>query len=168
LPLQSLDLDTGKPTAPAEYALADQTYARYLALLVSPRMPAPPPTPSALWPPPEPVNVQLAGAPQQAARAPDHSSGSTPAKAGTPAPTQTAPAAHTEQQPAPKPALQPISPAIRADVEHYFNHAAPGELLLKKQQWKALPKDLQTLRQLPTATPAPQANPPQANPGAAS
>ncbi len=34
LTLPSLDLDTGKATAPAEYALADQTYARYLALLV--------------------------------------------------------------------------------------------------------------------------------------
>ncbi len=163
LTLPSLDLDTGKATAPAEYALADQTYARYLALLVSPRMPAPPPTPSAPWPPPEPVNVQLAGAPQQTATAPgDHSSASKPSKTVTPPPAQTtpaAPAAGTEQPPAPKPALQPITPAIRADVEHYFDHAAPGELLLKKQQWKDLPKDLQTLRQLPTATPAPQANP---------
>jgi hypothetical protein len=164
LSLPSLDLDTGKPTAPAEYALADQTYARYLALLVKPRPPAPPPTPSAPWPPPEPVNVQLAGSPQQTATAPeDHSSASKSARAGAPAPTQTAPAAVTEQQqPAPKPGLQPITPAIRADVEHYFNHAAPGQLLLKKQQWKDLPKDLQTLRQLPTAPP------PQANPGAPS
>ena len=53
LQLASLDLDTGKPTAPAEYALADQTYARYLALLVSrapprrrPHPPRPGPRPS--------------------------------------------------------------------------------------------------------------------------
>ena len=61
LKLASLDLDTGKPTAPAEYALADQTYARYLALLVKPRPPAPPPTPSAPWPAPEPARSPAAG-----------------------------------------------------------------------------------------------------------
>ena len=71
LQLASLDLDTGKPTAPAEYALADQTYARYLALLVKPRTPAPPPAPSAPWPPPEPVDVQLAGSSSQSARPSD-------------------------------------------------------------------------------------------------
>ena len=60
----------------------------------------------------------------------------------------------TAQQPAPKPELQPIDPAIRADVEHYFAHTAPGELLLKKQQWKQLSKDLETLKQLPAAPPA--------------
>jgi Zinc dependent phospholipase C len=43
LKLASLDLDTGKPTEPGEYALADQTYARVLALLVKPRPPAQPP-----------------------------------------------------------------------------------------------------------------------------
>jgi hypothetical protein len=154
--LPSLDLDTGKPTAPAEYALADQTYARYLALLVKPRPPAPPPTPSAPWPPPEPADVQLAGS-QQAVSSSDHPSGSKPAKTAAPAPAQSTPASATgdaTEQPAPKPTLQPVSPAIRADIEHYFGHSAPGDLLLKKQQWKDLPKDLQTLRQLPTAPPA--------------
>ena len=62
-------------------------------------------------------------------------------------------AADGTEPPAPKPTLQPVNPAIRADVEHYFAHANPGELLLKKDQWKDLPKDLQTLRQLPTAPP---------------
>lgn len=156
LSLPSLDLDTGKPTAPAEYALADQTYARYLALLVKPRPPAPPPTPSVPWPP-EPAGAQVAGSAQQAAAAPeDHASGSKP---GAPAQSQTAPPAGTEQQPAPKPVLQPVGAAIRADIEHYFDHATPGELLLKKQQWKDLPKDLQTLRQLPAVEPAPQGSP---------
>ncbi|HEY2738919.1 MAG TPA: zinc dependent phospholipase C family protein, partial [Thermoanaerobaculia bacterium] len=157
LTLPSLDLDTGKTTAPAEYALADQTYARYLALLVKPRTPPPPASPSAPWPPPEAADVKLADAPSQTAPPP----GSRP-KASQPAvpaaPTsKAAPAAapaDTTQQPEPKPALQPISPAIRADIEHYFAHAAPGELLLKKDQWKDLPKDLQTLRQLPAAPPA--------------
>jgi hypothetical protein len=41
LKLAQLDLDTGKPTEPGEYPLADQTYARVLALLVKPRPPAP-------------------------------------------------------------------------------------------------------------------------------
>ncbi len=50
LPLASVDLDTGKPTVPGEYSLADQTYASYLALLVKPR-PAAPPTASATAPP---------------------------------------------------------------------------------------------------------------------
>lgn len=155
--LPSLDLDTGKPTAPAEYPLADQTYARYLALLVKPRTPAPPPTPSAPWPPPEPVDVQLAGS-QQAVSSSDHPSGSKPAKTAAPAPAQSTPASATgdaTEQPAPTPTLQPVSPAIRADIEHYFAHAGPGELLLKKDQWKDLPKDLQTLRQLPAASGAP-------------
>ena len=74
-----------------------------------------------------------------------------------PAPAQSTPASATgdaTEQPTPKPTLQPVSPAIRADIEHYFGHSAPGDLLLKKQQWKDLPKDLQTLRQLPTAPPA--------------
>lgn len=34
LVLRQVDLDTGKPTAPGEYSLADQTYARYLHALV--------------------------------------------------------------------------------------------------------------------------------------
>ena len=149
LHLPSLDLDTGKPTAPAEYALADQTYARYLALLVKPRTPPPPPTPSAPWPPPEPVDEHQAGTPSASGQP----AASQPAKAAAPAPPPT-PTADTAQQPAPKPALQPIDPAIRADIEHYFAHTAPGELLLKKQQWKELPKDLETLKQLPAAPPA--------------
>ncbi|HEX4581175.1 MAG TPA: zinc dependent phospholipase C family protein [Acidobacteriaceae bacterium] len=145
LHLPSLDLDTGKPTAPAEYALADQTYARYLALLVKPRPPAPPPTPSAPWPPPEPVDVHQAGSPSASSQ-----SGSESAKPSAPAPAP-APPPDTAQQPAPKPTLQPIDPAIRADIERYFARTAPGELLLKKQQWKKLPKDLETLKQLPAA-----------------
>ena len=155
LQLASLDLDTGKPTAPAEYALADQTYARYLALLVKPRTPAPPPAPSAPWPPPEPADVQLAGSSSQSARPSDgQPSVSKTFKSTTPQqPASAAPAADGTEQPAPKPTLQPVNPAIRADVEHYFAHAGPGELLLKKDQWKDLPKDLQTLRQLPTAPP---------------
>ncbi|HEY3988811.1 MAG TPA: zinc dependent phospholipase C family protein [Acidobacteriaceae bacterium] len=43
LQLPAVNLDTGKPTSPGSYPLADQTYARYLALLVKPRKPAPPP-----------------------------------------------------------------------------------------------------------------------------
>ena len=144
LHLPSLDLDTGKPTAPAEYALADQTYARYLALLVKPRPPAAPPTPSAPWPHPEPVDEHQAGTP---------SASNQPAKPPAPA-TAPTPPADTAKQAAPKPELQPIDPAIRADIEHYFAHTAPGELLLKKQQWKQLPKDLETLKQLPAAAPA--------------
>jgi hypothetical protein len=146
LHLPSLDLDTGKPTAPAEYALADQTYARYLALLVKPRPPAPRPTPSAPWPPPEPVDVHQAGSPSASSQ----SSGSESTKPSAPAPAP-APPPDTAQQPAPKPTLQPIDPAIRADIERYFAHIAPGELLLKKQQWKKLPRDLETLKQLPAA-----------------
>ncbi len=37
LQLPAVNLDTGKPTSPGSYPLADQTYARYLALLVKPR-----------------------------------------------------------------------------------------------------------------------------------
>ena len=54
LQLPAVNLDTGKPTSPGSYPLADQTYARYLALLVKPRQPSPPPTPSAPWSPPQP------------------------------------------------------------------------------------------------------------------
>jgi zinc dependent phospholipase C len=161
LQLPSLDLDTGKPTAPAEYARADQAYARYLALLVKPRTPPSPPTPSAPWPPPQPVNVQLAGSPSKAAESADgHSSAAQTARPTAIAPQQPAPAAvpaETAQQAAPQPTLQPIDPAIRADIERYFAHAAPGQLLLKKQQWKDLPKNLETLRQLPAVPPATRA-----------
>jgi hypothetical protein len=133
LKLASLDLDTGKPTAPAEYKLADQTYARYLALLVKPRPPAPPPTPSAPW-----AGLQSADTPS--------------------VPAQPVPAVPA-QPPDQKPGLQPIDPAIRADIEHYFAHTAHGELLLKKKQWKQLPKDLQTLKQLPEAPSTPTTSP---------
>jgi hypothetical protein len=156
LRLPSLDLDTGKPTAPAEYALADQTYARYLALLVKPRPPAPPPTPSAPWPPPEQPDVQLAGSTTQAAPSPEaQPSDAKPARLAAPAPAAASP--ETAEQPPPQPALQPVDRAIRADIERYFAHAATGELLLEKKQQKQLPKDLQTLRQLPAASPAPTA-----------
>jgi hypothetical protein len=154
LKLASLDLDTGKPTAPAEYALADQTYARYLTLLVKPRTPAPPPTPSVPWPGPEPSG------PEPAANQPQ---GAQPQGAKPPAP-KPAPAAPGPDQPSvqqqdQKSSLQPIDPAIRADVEHYFAHSAHGELLLKKRQWKDIPRNLQTLKQLPEAPPAPPPNP---------
>jgi hypothetical protein len=152
LKLASLDLDTGKPTGPAEYALADQTYARYLALLVKPRPPAPPPTPSTPWSGPEPSGTQSADGTQAEGVQPK---GTPPAASKSPA--QPAPAATqpNTQQPQQKPTLQPVDPAIRQDVEHYFAHSAHGELLLKKNQWKDLPKNLQTLRQLPQAPPNP-------------
>jgi hypothetical protein len=166
LKLASLDLDTGKPTAPAEYALADQTYARYLALLVKRRTPTPPPTPSKPWPGPEPAAPEPAGpqpAGPQPQNAPPQSAQPAPSRPKAPpqpAPPSPAPPSPTQSgdQPADKPSLQPIDPAIRADVEHYFAHSARGELLLKKKQWKCLPKDLQTLRQLPAAAPAPSPN----------
>jgi hypothetical protein len=158
LQLASLDLDTGKTTAPAEYALADQTYARYLSLLVKPRMPAPPPTPSAPWPGPESAAAPAQGAQTQGSE-PAPPKPATPPPA--PAPSQPpSPAKPGAQQPEQKPGLQPIDPAIRADLEHYLAHSAHGELLLKKKQWKQLPKDLQTLHQLPEA--------PSTSPGAPS
>ncbi|MGA9717886.1 MAG: zinc dependent phospholipase C family protein [Acidobacteriaceae bacterium] len=127
LQLPAVNLDTGKPTAPGSYPLADQTYARYLALLVKPRKPSPPPTP----PTPE-----AAGSNQSSQPAP---------------PPQPAAA-----QPDAKPGLQPIDPAIRADIEHYFaNNRRGGILHLKKDQWKHLAQQLVTLRQLPAAAPAP-------------
>jgi hypothetical protein len=60
-----------------------------------------------------------------------------------------------DAQPKPKPSLQPIDPAIRADIEHYFtnNQRHGGILHLKKDQWKHLAQNLVTLRQLPAATP---------------
>ena len=128
LKLPAINLDTGKPTTPGSYPLADQTYARYLALLVKPRKPSPTPTPSK----PE-ANVsnpdsQPAPAPQPAAAQPDS-----------------------------KPGLQPIDPAIRADIEHYFSnsHRHGGILQLKKDQWKHLAQQLVTLRQLPAAPSTP-------------
>ena len=131
LQLPAVNLDDGKPTSPGSYPLADQTYARYLALLVKPRVPSPPPTP--LPAPP----------------------GSDSAQAAVNQPPATAPAAD-------KPSLQPIDPAIRADIEHYFanTHRHGGILHLKKCQWKHLAQQLVTLRQLPAATPAPPANTP--------
>jgi hypothetical protein len=158
LKLASLDLDTGKPTAPAEYALADQTYARYLALLVKPRTPAPPPTPSAPWSGPEPSGPEPAatqpqGPQPQGAKPPAPKPAPPPQPApAAPSPAQANPAQPNAQPQDQKPSLQPIDPAIRADVEHYFAHSARGELLLKKKQWKDLPRNLQTLRQLPAAS----------------
>ncbi|MCU1312907.1 MAG: hypothetical protein JWM54_664 [Acidobacteriaceae bacterium] len=132
LKLPPVDLDTGEPTAPAEYALADQTYARYLALVVKPHA------------------------------APNPPSASTPAPSGQPEPnSNTRPSAMAASAPGASPAtdqkssLQPIDPAIRRDLQHYFAHAMQGGLLLKKKQWKQLPNDLEKLRQLPTAPPAP-------------
>jgi hypothetical protein len=152
LQLASLDLDTGKPTAPAEYALADQTYARYLSLLVKPRPPAPPPTPSAPWPGPQPAVTQTQGtqATQPAASKAAAPPQPAPAQPNTTLPNTSQPDA---PQPPPKLALQPIDPAIRRDIEHYFVHTGPGQMLLKKNQWKDLPRDLQTLKQLPVAPP---------------
>jgi hypothetical protein len=124
-----VNLDTGKPTAPGSYPLADQTYARYLALLVKPRKPSPPPTP---LPAPPGTQPQQAATDQPAAKA----------------------------QPAPAPTLQPIDPAIRADIVHYFSNSQRrgGILQLKKDQWKHLAQQLVTLRQLPAAKPASQTN----------
>jgi hypothetical protein len=155
LNLPSLDLDTGKPTAPAEYALADQTYARYLSLLVKPRPPAPPPRPSAPWSGPESAGTQTPGTKPE---------GAPPAASKPPVPAQpnaTQPDASQSdaQQAPPKPALQPIDPAIRRDIERYFARTGPGQLLLKKNQWKNLPSNLQTLRQLPEAPPSPPTAP---------
>jgi hypothetical protein len=148
LTLPSLDLDTGKATAPAEYALADQTYARYLALLVKPRPPSPSPTPSAPWSPPQP-------APQAADDA--RPASSAPPAPAAPSQPQTGQAAAA--QPAARPSLQPIDPAIRTDIEHFFANAQRHQdiLHLKKDQWKHLPQQLQTLRQLPAAPPATKA-----------
>jgi hypothetical protein len=135
LQLPAVNLDTGKPTSAGSYPLADQTYARYLALLVKPRQPSPPPTPSAPWSPPQPADD---------------------ARPAPPAPL--APAAPTQPQtaqPPSRPTLQPIDPAIRADIEHFFANAQSHQdiLHLKKDQWKHLPQQLQTLRQLPAAPP---------------
>jgi hypothetical protein len=135
LQLPAVNLDTGKPTSPGSYPLADQTYARYLALLVKPRAAAPPPPPSAPWSAPQPADD---------------------ARSAPPAPL--APAAPTQPQtaqPEGRPTLQPIDPAIRADIEHFFANAQSHQdiLHLKKDQWKHLPQQLQTLRQLPAAPP---------------
>ena len=130
LQLRAVNLDTGQPTAPGSYPLADQTYARYLALLVTPRASSPPPTPSVPW------NIPRSG-PEPA---------NTPSASAPPAP---APAT----QPASTRGLQPVDSAIRTDIEHFFSNSQRqgGILQLKKDQWKALPKNLETLRQLPEA-----------------
>jgi Zinc dependent phospholipase C len=126
LQLAAVNLDTGKPTSPGSYPLADQTYARYLALLVKPRLPSPPTTPL-----PAPPGTQSA-------------------EAATYQPPAAAP-------PGDKPSLQPIDPAIRADIEHFFANSQRhgGVLHLKKDQWKRLAQQLQTLKQLPAAAPGP-------------
>jgi hypothetical protein len=144
LQLPAVNLDTGKPTSPGSYPLADQTYARYLALLVKPRAAAPPPPPSTPWPGPQPVNDARPASPAPPAPA---------------APTQPRTAQPAAAQPEARPSLQPIDPAIRADIEHFFANAQRHQdiLHLKKDQWKHLPQQLQTLRQLPAAPPPPSA-----------
>ncbi len=56
-----------------------------------------------------------------------------------------------------QPKLQSIDPAIRADIEHYFQNSRRhgGVLQLKKSQWKSLEKNLLTLQRLPAAPPTP-------------
>jgi hypothetical protein len=142
LHLPPVNLDTGKPTSSGSYPLADQTYARYLALLVKPRAAAPPPPPSAPWPGPQPAdNARPASSPTPPAPA---------------APTQPQTAQPAAAQPKAPPTLQPVDPAVRADIEHFFANAQSHRdiLHLKKDQWKHLPQQLQTLRQLPAAAPA--------------
>jgi hypothetical protein len=57
--------------------------------------------------------------------------------------------------------LQPVDPGVRADIEHFFANAQSHRdiLHLKKDQWKHLPQQLQTLRQLPAITGAPLSQP---------
>ena len=158
LKLASVDLDTGKPTAPGEYPLADQTYARYLAVLVRPRLyeaPAtsPPPPPNVVSAP-----VQTAIPTGMPTAVPIPAAAAQPVVnadiARPPAKLQPVAAERGQTaQPAPQPSPQPVDPAIRADIEHYFAQATPGTLQLKKNQWKALPNDLEKLKQLPVATP---------------
>ena len=122
LKLSSVNLDTGKPTEPGSYPLSDQTYARYLALLVKPRKPSPTPAPASESQPAQPDQPTASGTAQS-------------------------------------PSLQPIDPAIRTDIQHYFaNSQRHAVLQLKKDQWKHLAKDLDTLHQLPAAPPAATAN----------
>jgi hypothetical protein len=139
LQLPAVNLDTGEPTAPGSYPLADQTYASYLALLVQPRVPSPPPTPSAPW------SGSQSG-PQSGSQ-----SAATPSVPAPPAPAPAPAAPSASSQ-----ALQPIDSGIRADIEHYFAHSQRhgGILHLKKDQWKQLDQQLQTLQQLPAAAPA--------------
>jgi Zinc dependent phospholipase C len=119
LDLPAVNLDTGRPTAPGTYPLADQTYARLLAVLVKPRTVTAPATQ-------QPVQ---ASTDQQLA----------------------------SSQPAGHSALQPIDPAIRADIERYFANSRRrgGVLQLKKNQWKELDRNLLTLHRLPAAPLAP-------------
>ncbi|HZD77066.1 MAG TPA: zinc dependent phospholipase C family protein [Acidobacteriaceae bacterium] len=148
LQLPAINLDTGQPASPGSYPLADQTYARYLALLVKPRVAAPPPPPSAPWPGPQPA---------------DDARPASPAPPAPAAPTKPQTAPPAAAQPEARPTLQPIDPAIRANIEHFFaNSQRRGAVLqLKKNQWKALPRNLQTLRQLPEASSATDAPSPQ-------
>jgi Zinc dependent phospholipase C len=141
LQLPAVNLDTGEPTSPGSYPLADQTYARYLALLVKPRAATPLPPPSAFWPGLQPA---------------DDARSASPAPPASAAPTRPQTAQPAAAQPEARPSLQPIDPAIRADIEHFFANAQSHQdiLHLKKDQWKHLPQQLQTLRQLPTAPPA--------------
>ena len=155
LQLPAVNLDTGKPTSPGSYPLADQTYARYLALLVKPRQPSPPPTPSDPWPGPQP-------APQPA----DDARPASPAPPAPAAPTRPQTAQPTAAQPEARPSLQPIDPAIRADIDHFFANAQRHKdiLHLKKDQWKHLPQHSRPcasyppphLRQEPPSLPSPE------------
>ena len=164
LKLASVDLDTGKPTAPGEYTLADQTYARYLAVLVRPRLPEVPATSPP--PPPNVVAASATGTTAQPGAKLQPVVSTTPAAASKAVPATVLPAG--QPAPTPQPSLQPVDPAIRADIEHYFGKATPGTLLLKKNQWKALPKDLDALRKLPAAAPTNSAMPPNARPNSSS
>lgn len=127
LQLASVDLDTGKPTVPGEYSLADQTYASYLALLVKPRAAEPPPPPATA----------------------DQATASAAPKPAPPLPA-TDPAAATPQL-----SLQPIDADVRTDIEHFFAHANVNKLTLKRHQVKELSKDLAKLAQAPVAPPQP-------------
>ena len=130
LQLASVDLDTGHPTAPGEYPLADQTYVRYLELLLKPRPPAP-----------ARVAPEMAG---------------TPVAPGTPAPAAANPADPASAPP--QLSVQPIDPSVKADIQHFFAHANVDRLTLKRKQVKQLPRDLAAFAQLPAAPPEQQGN----------
>jgi zinc dependent phospholipase C len=71
-----------------------------------------------------------------------------------PASNPTSQSAKAYQQPQPTDvAAQTIDPAIRADIEHYFQNSQRhgGVLQLKKSQWKSLATNLLALHQLPAA-----------------
>ena len=131
LTLASVDLDTGNPTVPGEYSLADQTYASYLALLVKPRPPAPPATP-------DPSDKATTAAPAAAA-----------------APPAPPPPASGQTVSVPSLSVQPVDAGVRTDIEHFFAHASVNKLRLKRHQGKQLPRDLAQLAKAPVAPPRP-------------